>query len=291
MKPCQPHFVFSYAHSICLGGHYYLTNNMQTTLQGLIHTFVLHNFLTNTSHPTRVLLRRLVLFYHMGLIEKEIPASGMSFIFCSSFNLNLMSILDPAASHLPEIHNIDGLMNLLSACVLVVLGNVLDFRTYRAPTQEENQKANKNQQILIDHDFNTIPVNERFAICYSRGVALHLINWIRRFCVITGPGGEVVQDLPSSFFVQIAQTLISYKKGANFSQLDLKANCKLDMLTRQMENIVKIDPHFSSLWSERHSLPSDSLALANQNEYLVKWQSDIQLEWSDEGNIHSFTLY
>lgn len=155
MKPCQPHFVFSYAHSICLGGHYYLTNNMQTTLQGLIHTFVLHNFLTNTSHPTRVLLRRLVLFYHMGLIEKEIPASGMSFIFCSSFNLNLMSILDPAASHLPEIHNIDGLMNLLSACVLVVLGNVLDFRTYRAPTQEENQKANKNQQILIDHESMT----------------------------------------------------------------------------------------------------------------------------------------
>ena len=51
-------------------------------------------------------------------------------------------------------------MNLLSACVLVVLGNVLDFRTYQALTQEENQKANKNQQILMDNDFNTIPVNE-----------------------------------------------------------------------------------------------------------------------------------
>jgi hypothetical protein len=202
-----------------------------------------------------------------------------------------MCITDPAASHLPNVNNIDGLMNLLSACVLVILGNVLDFRTYRAPTQEENQKANKNQQILIDHDFNTIPINERFAICYSRGVALHLIYWIRHFCVITGPGGEVVQDLPSFFFVQIAQTLINYKKRANFSQLDLEANCKLDMLTRQMENIVKIDPHFSSLWSERHSLPSDSLTLANQDEYLVKWQSDIQLEWLDEGIIHLFTLY
>lgn len=182
-------------------------------------------------------------------------------------------------------------MNLLSACVLVVLGNVLDFRTYRAPTQEENQKANKNQQILMDHDFNTIPVNERFAICYSRGVALHLINWIRRFCVITGPGGKNVQDLPSSFFVQIAQTLIKYKSGANISRLELQANCKLDMLTRQIENVVKIDPHFSSLWSERHSLPSDSLALANQNEYSVKWQSDIQLEWSNEGMFNCCICY
>jgi hypothetical protein len=178
-------------------------------------------------------------------------------------------------------------MNLLSACVLVVLGNVLDFRTYRAPTQEENHKANKNQQILIDHDFNTIPVDERFAVCYSRGVALHLMDWIRRFCVITGPGGGIVQDLPSSFLVQIAQTLIKYKMGANTSGLELQANCTLDMLTRQIKNVVKIDPSFSSLWSERHSLPSDSLALANQNDYSVKWKSDIQLEWSNKGMIDS----
>ena len=75
--PSQPHFVFAYAHSICLGGHYYLTNHMQGTLQGLIHSFILHKFLTNTSHPTRVLLRRMTLFYHMGLIEDEIPESGM----------------------------------------------------------------------------------------------------------------------------------------------------------------------------------------------------------------------
>jgi hypothetical protein len=188
---------------------------------------------------------------------------------------------DPAASHLPNVNNIDGLMNLLSACVLVILGNVLDFRTYRAPTQEENRKPDKNQQILIDHDINTIPVNERFAICYSRGVALHLINWIRHFCVITGPGGENVRDLPSYFFVQIAQTLIKYKEGANTSRLDLRANCTLDMLTRQIKNVVEVDPHFSSLWSERHSLPSDSLKLANQDEYSVKWRPDVQLEWSN----------
>ena len=207
------------------------------------------------------------------------------FVSCLSFILvnSYIRFADPAVSHLPNVNNIDGLMNLLSACVLVVLGNVLDFRTYRAPSQEENQEANKNQQILIDHDFNTIPVNERFAICYSRGVALHLINWIRRYSMITGPGGENVQDLPSSFFVQIAQTLIKYKMGANVSKLELQANCKLDMLRRQIENVVEIDPHFSSLWTERHSLPSDSLSLPNQNEYSVKWKTDIQQKWSNEG--------
>ncbi len=76
--PGQPHFVFGYAHSICLGGHYYLTNHMQKTLQALIHSFILHRFITNVAHPTRSLLRRMVLFYHMGLMENEIPCSGAS---------------------------------------------------------------------------------------------------------------------------------------------------------------------------------------------------------------------
>jgi hypothetical protein len=252
---------------------------MQRTLQGLIHSFILHNFLTNTSHPTGVLLRRTILFFHMGLIENEIPDSGMFDISRRPFSY--MYNTDPAASHLPNVNNIDGLMNLLSACVLVIFGNVLDFRTYRAPTQEENQKADKNQRTLIDHEINAIPVGERFAICYSRGVSLHLIKWIRRFCVVTGPGGEIVRDLPSYFFVQIAQTLIKYKEGADASKLEVQANCTLDMLTRQIENVVAVDQCFSSLWSERHSLPSNSLVLADQDKYSVEWRPDIQLEWSN----------
>lgn len=186
---------------------------------------------------------------------------------------------DPAASHLPNVNNINGLMNLLSACVLVVLGNVLDFRTYRAPTQEEYTKADKNQQILIDHEINNIPLGERFAICYARGVALHLINWIRHCSVITGPGGHVIDDLPSRFFIQIAQTLLKYKEGANAAGLDLQANCTLGMLTKQVENVIAIDSYISSLWLERHLLPADSLALAMQEKYTVQWLPDMQ-QWS-----------
>lgn len=191
-----------------------------------------------------------------------------------------MLCADPAASHLPKIDTINGLMDLLSACVLVILGNVLDFRTYRAPTQEEYTKADKNQQILIDHEINTIPLSERFAVCYARGVALHLINWIRHCSVITGPGGEIISDLPSRFFIQIAQTLIKYKEGANASKLDLQANCTLDMLVKQINSVVAIDPRISSLWSERHLLPSDSLALADQDKYSVRWLPDIERKWS-----------
>ena len=170
-------------------------------------------------------------------------------------------------------------MNLLSACVLVVLGNVLDFRTYRAPTQDEFARADKDQQILIDHEINNIPLSERISVCYARGVALHIMNWIRHCAVITGPGGLAIDDLPSRFFVQVAQTLIKYKEGANASKLDLKANCTLAMLTKQIDNVLAVDPHFSSLWVERHLLPPDSLALADQGEYTIQWLPDTQ-QWS-----------
>jgi len=171
-------------------------------------------------------------------------------------------------------------MDLLSACVLIILGNVLDFRTYRAPSQDEYKKANKNQQILIDHEINSITIGEQFAICYARGVALHLIDWIHTCSEIRGPGGAIITDLPSHFFIQITQTLIKYKEGGNASKLDLQANCMLGMLTKQIENVVKVDPRILSLWSEQHLLPSRSLVLANQEEYSVQWPESRRKKWS-----------
>lgn len=171
-------------------------------------------------------------------------------------------------------------MNLLSACVLVILGNVLDFRTYRAPTQEEYKKADKNQQILINREINTIPLSERFSICYARGVALRLFDWIRQSSIITGPKGEVISDLPSRFFIQIAQTVVKYKEGANTSKLDLQANCTLEMLVKQIDNVVAVDSCISSLWPERHLLPSDSLALADQGKHSIQWLPDVQRKWA-----------
>ena len=111
--------------------------------------------------------------------------------------------------------------------------------------------------------------------------------------MITGPEGDTISDLPSRFFVQIAQTLIKYKEGANASKLDLQANCTLGMLTKQINNVIDIDPQISSLWLERHLLPSDSLALANQDEYSVRCLPDAQCKWSScpHGMIYSWLHY
>jgi hypothetical protein len=86
MKANTPHFVYGITPAICHGGHYYATSLMQETLQGLIHAFVLDQFLTNTQHfATRPVLRRILLFYHLGLIEGSIPSTGILSYFISLF--------------------------------------------------------------------------------------------------------------------------------------------------------------------------------------------------------------
>ena len=70
MLPNSAHWVYGIDNVIAQGGHYYSSSLMQETLQGLVHAFVLNKFLTNTEHiPSRHLLRRILIFYYVGLIE------------------------------------------------------------------------------------------------------------------------------------------------------------------------------------------------------------------------------
>ena len=90
MLPNTPHFVFGMENSICYGGHFYSTMTMQRTLSGLIHSFMLDKFVTNTAHQaSRQLLRRILVLYLHGLMDKKISTEGMKLILLTSFNKHL----------------------------------------------------------------------------------------------------------------------------------------------------------------------------------------------------------
>lgn len=83
MQPGVPHFVYglenTIIHTIIHGGHFYSSSLMQATLQSLIHTFILNTFISNTFyHPSRQLLRCIVTFWRLALLEKCITPEGMS---------------------------------------------------------------------------------------------------------------------------------------------------------------------------------------------------------------------
>lgn len=78
MKANMPHFVYGLEPAIIHGGHFYMMDLMQETLQSLVHSLVLSDFITNiTHHPSRALLRRMLIFCYMGLVENMVRALGM----------------------------------------------------------------------------------------------------------------------------------------------------------------------------------------------------------------------
>src|ERR1700678_413344 len=105
--------------------------------------------------------------------------------------------------HLPDVNTVDGIFNLMSLATVNFLGNILDFRTYSAPNQEEDEVASdKQKNLLWKYDRCNITGDERSAMCYARGVAVVICDWISKHSAIIETQG-VHKDLPSLYVCSI----------------------------------------------------------------------------------------
>jgi len=78
MQPRQPHAVYGHENTVCIGGHFILTHLMEITAEGLLHAFVLNEFITNTYHyPSRALFRRILDFCKKGLLEGKVKRNSV----------------------------------------------------------------------------------------------------------------------------------------------------------------------------------------------------------------------
>jgi hypothetical protein len=173
-------------------------------------------------------------------------------------------------AHLPDVNTFNGLLDLLSACILAILGNVLDFRTYSAANQGENKPISGPQKVLMaKYDRNDIPRNERMAICYVRGVALSLFDWVRSQFIITAPDGKILHDLPSQFLIQVLNALITYKSRAMRMKIKGAPHCDTTVLRKQITNVVRCDSRVESLWRNKAGKIEDKLAFDGEG-YLMQ---------------------
>lgn len=175
---------------------------------------------------------------------------------------------------MPDIDSVDGLIDLMCGCILIILGNVLDFRTYRAPHQDDDAEFTEIDRTLLEHDFNSIPYYDRLAICHARGVALHILHWIRCSALIKDVAGNLIQDLPSLFFIQITRTLVAYKTQSLEAKLDVDSCVTLPLLTNQIKNVLKIDPVFVQVDRSIQEIPDNNLSFAHWNVGSIQWRHD-----------------
>jgi len=98
-------------------------------------------------------------------------------------------------------------------------------------------------------------------ICYARGVVLTLFGWIHDWCIVKTPDGEVVEDLPSKYLVNLINALVGYKDKVKAQGLKGAPHCALWMLKAQISNVVKCDRSIEMLWGQRTGRSSDSLRM------------------------------
>jgi hypothetical protein len=191
--------------------------------------------------------------------------------------------------HLPDIRTADGILDLISGCTLAILGNVLDFRTYCAANQAEAHTTTQEQgRLWRKFDRNNIPGDERMAICYTRGLALQVFSWIRQWCIIKTPDGEIIDDLPSKYMVELLDALVAYKSKATTQKMSGAPHCALWMLKAQISNVVECDRSVEKLWKQKKDTSSHSLGTTLVKGCTVEWSDGVPISLNAIRKFFSF---
>ncbi|KAF9527083.1 hypothetical protein CPB83DRAFT_895515 [Crepidotus variabilis] len=244
MRPNVIHAAYTPKHTICHGSHFYSTGAMHSTLVSLIHGFICHSFITNISHPeTRILLRRIVHFYHRGLVE------GAYMTASEQAHLPQIDVAEGSLAPMDEV------VNFLSACAIVFFSNALDPRTYTPPgmDSEEGHVASEGQKTIMDtYDVNAISPEEREEICEARGATLEALAWFRCSFEVRREADQQAVDFVAHYFTWLARSILRYKHVAELNGVKSAADFTTKELEAQVENLLKMDAESWALWTASH---------------------------------------
>lgn len=282
MPPNKVHAVYTPEPTVCHSTHFYASSTMRQTLAGIVHTFVCHQHVTNTTHPrTFSLLHRLACLYYRTLVQSiRISKKQRHHV------PDLAPEADGTVAHGPTV-------NFLALCTLCVLGDVLDERSYMHPQQGALDKPSQVQRECVESlGVNGISQPERQKYWQARGCALHLITWFRNTFSVSdssvpqtesqmGPG----IDLPSRFIVHVCQMLLRYKRVAELNGFEAAGFCKLPEFEGKILAALGQDSAIASLWAaECNLLPSRDEELCKIDIQMLP-PREFQLTQKNEGDI------
>jgi hypothetical protein len=241
---------------------------MRDTLFGMTHAFMANSYITNTHHTkSRLLLRRMVIFAYMGLVDQELEDDGMLF---DENPLPMLSTLclDPDLEHLPDPTNMESLMDLISLCIIGVSINLLDFRTYTHRAAREEMTTLEKEQ-LSKFDCNGLSSSERQACQYVRGLALLMLQWIDDHYSVKDADGKTVDGFAFHCLFAFIEALRCYMELAE-ERKDISSapNCTLESLEDQIDSLFPPDSHYAKLRDQAFdSMATVAHVLPQTNDY------------------------
>lgn len=183
---------------------------------GLIHSFVLPSLVTEGKKPQlTIFARRMVHYMHNAYVLND----------------------SSDREHLLSFTSMDDVRDFFSLLAIAHLLNVFDERTYQLSSDTLQEDRTVLQQCHDVFDLNAIPIVERHHICYTRGLAIDLLNWFFENYYISNP--ELEEDdidgnnyIFAPFIVHIGRQVVRYKRfaeksGHTTSATSRQVNCQI----------------------------------------------------------------
>lgn len=280
MPPGLQHAVYTSESSVAEGCHFFTSRTLLDTLVALSHSFICHEFITNTTHPeTRVLLRRLQHFAHRGLVRG-------------------VSLKPSEVHHLPNLEapiggQVDSkaVFDFLSLCTLSLFAEALDPRTYVGPGQALSSSPNAAERKIVEELCQSIlKPQERREICLARGCARECLEWFRDHFEARSVTGDTIVDLPAVFIKHFAQAILRYKFVADKNDIAADGHAWFSVFQAQIEASLYM---FMDVWIAWRELTADGKWLSDGLDYCVRG-SDQKGSWLRETlvpNHHHFRIF
>ncbi|PPR00997.1 hypothetical protein CVT24_000571 [Panaeolus cyanescens] len=260
MGPNRPHVVIGLTKAITSGGHFFAALLLRDTATGIIHAFILNALLTNSTHVrSRLLLRRILLFYFMMIFQKK-PI-----------------LLESVRSHLPDIKSFSGYLDVLSLCNICIMGNILDFRTYLAPNQDPAEYPSQIQRLaLLSFDRNDVPGHERITYCQTRGIARIMLEELNTSYEILDKNKKIIKDFPFRYLADQMQSLCLYKFRAQGKGLEGAPHCSWKDLRRQCANLAEWHPILKEKYAAKPEMSRMCAGMEYMQDYEVRFKRNLQ---------------
>ncbi|KIM40847.1 hypothetical protein M413DRAFT_27977 [Hebeloma cylindrosporum] len=247
-KPNAPHAIYNYTNAICRGSHFIASSTMTETLSGLFHALTINDYATTTlRRETKHIVRRIIVFYHMALSQGS----------------------DPAREHVPDLENMDSLMDTITTCIMGIFTNMLDPDTYVLPISESNVTEEERLQFERD-DFNGMIKIDRMACTYVRGLSWSLLNWLNRNFLLSNNDHIVdIVDLSNRLMLHLSISLWRNRTRPTDQAVNGVPAYNPDIIKRQLEGLFNEDSQIRSQFKEnveKDEEPTDF----NTSGYTVK---------------------
>jgi len=148
--------------------------------------------------------------------------------------------LDPDVEHLPNPAEMDSLMDLISLCIIGVLINVLDFRTYTHLAAGKEMSQFQKEQ-LSKFDCNGLSSSERQTCQYVRGLALRMLQWIDDHYCVKDAEAKTVPGFAFNCLFTFVEALRIYIRDAEQEGVRSAPNCTLASFNDQIKSLFPPD--------------------------------------------------